>query len=240
MNQENVFRCKRFQIVQDRNVMKVNSDGMLLGAWSDVSDRNKVLDIGTGTGVIALMIAQRNPLSIIDGIEIHEDSAVEAAENFASSDWADRLTCIHDSLQSFSGTTNEKYDLIVSNPPFFSGGTFSVNENKNNVRHTTKLSHGDLLIAVSRLLTDNGRFDVILPYIEGERLIDMARRYDLKEYKVTQLRPSKEKPIERLLISLSRDQVTFEREELIMYDNVITHEYSAAYKSITKDFYLKF
>ena len=240
MNQANIFRCKQFQVVQAVNVMKVNSDGMLLGAWANVDDHKYILDIGTGTGIIALMLAQRTKDSIIHGVEIDAAAAIEAGNNFSNSIWSDRMESIQMAIQDYSSLCNIKYDKIVSNPPFFSGGTFSGNENKNNVRHTTKLSHGDLLISVSKLLAQNGQFDIILPYLEGERFIELASRYDLFERRVTNLRPRKDKPIERLLISLGRKNQDSPRDDLIMYDSKENGHYSEAYKNITKDFYLKF
>jgi tRNA1Val (adenine37-N6)-methyltransferase len=238
MTKEEVFTCKEFKVLQSKSVMKVNSDGMLLGAWSDVSEATRILDIGTGTGIIALMLAQRTKNAIIDGIEIDVDSAEEARVNFKTSMWRERLNSIHGSIQEYSSASERKYDLIVSNPPFFSGGTFSENENKNNVRHTIKLSHGDLLIGVTRLLTQKGRFDLVLPYMEGERLIDLAQRYNLFPVRVTEMRPKVEKSIERLLISLAKEKIMVNREELIMYKE--TDVYTEDYKNLTKDFYLKF
>lgn len=238
MTKEEVFTCKEFKVIQSKSVMKVNSDGMLLGAWSDVSQAIRILDIGTGTGIIALMLAQRTQNSIIDGIEIDLESAEEAQVNFKTSMWRERLNCIHGSIQEYSSGSKWKYDLIVSNPPFFSGGTFSANENKNNVRHTIKLSHGDLLIGVSRLLSQKGRFDLVLPYMEGERFIDLSQRYNLFPIKVTEMRPKLEKPIERLLISLTKEKTSVIRDELIMYAD--TDVYTDEYKNLTKDFYLKF
>ncbi len=238
----NIFYCKEFEVIQDKNAMKVNSDGMLLGAWAHGSQANKILDIGTGTGIIALMLAQRYPAAEIHGIEIDNESALEAAKNFVNSPWAERLTVIHDAIQNYARIADEKYDLIVSNPPFFSGGTHTSNANKTQVRHTVKLPHGDLLIAVHKLLAPKGRFEVILPYLEGERLIDLAGRYDLFELEATELKPSLDKPIERLLISMGRkkDQKT-NRKTLIMYDQTQDpKKYNKEYIDLTKEFYLKY
>lgn len=242
MNADHIFRCKEFQVIQEKNVMKVNSDGMLLGAWANGDNASKMLDIGTGTGIIALMLAQRYPEAEVHGIEIDETSAAEAKTNFQNSPWSNRMTLIEDAIQNYARITDEKYDLIVSNPPFFTGGTHSSNTNKSQVRHTIKLSHGDLLIAVHRLLSQEGRFEVILPYLEGERLIDMAKRYDLFEIEVTELQPSKDKPIERLLISMGRkSEAKADRKSLIMYEETKPHKkYSKEYIELTKGFYLKF
>ncbi|MBK8669193.1 MAG: methyltransferase [Saprospiraceae bacterium] len=175
---DNSFRFKKFVIQQDDCTMKVNTDGVLLGAWSDISTKKNVLDIGTGTGVIAIMVAQKNEEIIAHGLEIDEIAYKQARLNMEQSPFSQRLEAIYDSLQNYCEITTHKYDLIISNPPFFSGGTFSLNENKKNVRHTIKLSHTDLLRSVKKLLTPDGHFDLILPYIEGLRFIEMAELYD--------------------------------------------------------------
>ena len=149
--------------------MKVGTDGVLLGAWAAVKQAQHILDIGTGTGLIAIMLGQRNAKAIIHGVEIDEIAFAQAYGNMDAAPWNDRLKAIHSSIQEFAKTQERKYDHIVRNPPFFSGGTFSNNQDRNSVRHTVKLPHGDLLNAVQKLLSVDGRFSVILPYIE-ERL----------------------------------------------------------------------
>lgn len=235
-----VFFCKQFQVLQEENKMKVNTDAMLLGAWSSVEGRAKVLDVGTGTGIIALMLAQRNPSAIINGIEIDEVSASEAAENFKSSPWRDHLHCICSSIQDYSWKSDEKYNLIVCNPPFFSGGTLSLNENKNNVKHTIRLSHGDLLIAISRLINKGGNFDVILPYIEGERFIELSRIYNLFPLRISEVRSRNNMPIERLLISFSDKDIDVDRNTLILFEDGSDRTPTVQYRKLVSPFYLKF
>jgi tRNA1Val (adenine37-N6)-methyltransferase len=186
------------------------------------------------------MLAQRNPEATIKGIEIDELSADEAAENFKSSQWSDNLQCICGSIQDYSWESDEKYDLIVSNPPFFSGGTLSLNENKNNVKHTTRLSHGDLLIAVSRLICNGGNFDLILPYIEGERFIELSHRYNLFPERITEVRSRKDMPIERLMISFSDKKIEVERNTLILFEDGSDRTPTVEYKKLVSSFYLKF
>ena len=230
-----VFRTRSFDVVQQENVMKVNSDAILLGAWADYSGSENILDIGTGTGIIAMIAAQKSDASRIVGIEISEPCCKEGAENFKQSIYSDRLEAICESIQDYAQFSQDKYDLIVSNPPFFTGGTFSDNENRNNVRNTIRLSHGDLLIAVRKLLSPQGRFYVILPYLEGERLIDMAARYDLYPSSILEVRGKSDKPIERLVISLSfqisSDELS--RSELVMYED--DGSYTDAYIKLTED-----
>jgi tRNA1Val (adenine37-N6)-methyltransferase len=236
-----VFRFKSFEISQEKSAMKVNTDAILLGAWTRVSHAKKALDIGTGTGVIALMLAQRNEKLEVLGIDIDGVTAEEAMENMQNSKFKDRAKAIHCSVQEFANNPDsEKFDLIVSNPPFFSGGTFSLNENKNNVRHTVKLSHKDLLSSVKRLLTPHGQFVLILPYIEGLRFIEIAQQYDLYANFITYVRPRASKNIERLLISFSDQKSKTEESSLVVYAGETGNVRSNEYIKLTQEFYLNY
>jgi tRNA1Val (adenine37-N6)-methyltransferase len=240
---EKVFNCKQFKVLQSKSTMKVNTDAILLGAWIGLDFTNKVLDIGTGTGIIALMIAQRTKENVaIIGVEIDEDSANEASVNFELSQWSSKLECKNQSIQDFSQMSQEKYDLIVSNPPFFTGGTFSDNENKNNVKHAVKLSHGDLLIVSNRLLSIDGRLSVVLPFIEGERFIDRAKRMGFTPSRITEVRTKVNQPIARLLIELVKNnkQLIPDRDQLILLEEGKERNYTTAYMKLTADFYTIF
>jgi tRNA1Val (adenine37-N6)-methyltransferase len=237
--EKGAFRFKQFDIKQDGVAMKVNTDGILLGAWAHVEDKHSALDIGTGTGIIAMMLAQRNPQLYAVGIDIDQDSAAICAINMNNAPFADRLLSYQSSIQDFAQRDDTKYDLIVSNPPFFSGGTFSINENKNNVRHTVKLSHSDLLFSVKKLLNHGGHFDVVLPYIEGLRFIELALQYDLYLHHVTEIIPRVGKPIERLLISLSdiKSEAPLS-DQLVVYADLTSISYSPSFIALTHEFYL--
>jgi tRNA1Val (adenine37-N6)-methyltransferase len=235
----NAFTFKKFTIKQEICTMKVNTDGILLGAWADISNAKKILDIGTGTGVIALMIAQRNELAKIIGIDIDDNSCLEAAENVANSIFRDNVKIIHTSIQTFSNASDEHYDLIISNPPFFTGGTFSANENKANVRHTIKLPHGDLLNAVTTLLSPTGNFALILPYIEGLRFIELAERSNLHLTHCTEVKHKSNKPVERLLINLSKIKQKLSNNEIMIKEDD-GNTYSKEFIALTKDFYQHF
>lgn len=232
----NAFKFKQFEIVQEQCTMKVNTDGVLLGAWTDTHSCQNILDIGTGTGVIALMMAQKAVDAIITGIEIDTPSSVEAQFNVNQSKFKSRVKIVNQSIQDFSRESTIEYDLIISNPPFFTGGTFSANENKANVRHTIKLPHGDLLQAVNHLLSPEGQFSLILPYIEGLRFIELAERSNLHVARMTEVRHHKGKSVERLLILLQKKKTNPVQDELfIMLDDL--QNYSPAFISLTKDFY---
>lgn len=231
------FYFKQFAIYQDRCTMKVGTDGVLLGAWVDVNNVKTALDAGTGSGVIAIMLGQRAPEAMIHGVEIDAEACAQAQENMQISPWADRLMAFNISIQDFAKEKAQPYDLIVSNPPFFSGGTFSHNQDRNSVRHTIKLPHGDLLAAVRNLLAEEGKFCVILPFIEGLRFQELAKSYNLYCTKVTEVHPKQDKPVERLLLQFERQERPMIKDNLIIQHNGM-HEWTEAYKALTGTFYL--
>jgi tRNA1Val (adenine37-N6)-methyltransferase len=239
MEISDVFRFKQFDIYQDKCTMKVNTDGVLLGAWSDINDRKRALDIGTGTGIIAMMLSQRNPSISVTAVEIDEEAYLQASFNMKQSVFADRLFAVNAALQDFVKNTTSQFDLIISNPPFFTGGTFSSNENKANVRHTIKLSHTDLLMSVKKMMTTDGYFDLILPYIEGLRFVEMADKYDMSLAKMTEVRSRENKGIERLLLRFKHgESPEFVKDELIIYQGTGVKDYSEEFKGMTREFYL--
>lgn len=233
------FRFKQFNVQHQKSSMKIGTDGVLLGAWAHVSDAKMALDIGTGTGVIALMMAQRNSDLIIDAVEIDAASSEEALENVKSSDWSNRIYIHNTSVQEFAKEPDNrnKYDLIVSNPPFYTGGTLSENMSRNEVRHTKKLSHNELLMAVKKMLKSEGLFEMVLPYLEGLRFIELAEDYGLFLVQKTEVRPTKESEIKRLLLSFSPHS-----KKLIEDSLIIQHEernnWTEEYWELVGDFYL--
>ncbi|MEL6636900.1 MAG: methyltransferase [Bacteroidota bacterium] len=232
-----VFQFKQFDIHQDRCTMKVGTDGIMLGAWAPVDAARRVLDIGTGSGVIAIMLAQRAPEAAITAVEIEEASFTQARDNMAACTWCDRLVAVHQSIQDFSRQQTERFDLIVSNPPFFSGGTFSHNQDRNSVRHTVKLPNGDLLSAARNLLAPTGRFCVILPHLEGLRFVELARSYKLYCTRMTEVFPTAEKPVERLLLQFEPEAREVQDDRLIIQRSGERNDYSEAYVALTQDFY---
>lgn len=231
------FRFKQFLIHQDRCAMKVGTDGILLGAWANTAHAGKVLDIGAGSGLIAIMIAQRTQDTLIHGVEIDEIASEQARENMQQSPWSDRLQIFRTSIQAFAKESDQQYDLIVSNPPFFTGGTFSTDQQKAFVRHTVKLSHSDLLGAVRTLLHKNGKFSVILPYLEGLRFVEVAATYHLYCSHMTEVRPKAGKNIERLLLQFEMEQQPMIQDELII-QNEKNNDYTEAFVNLTKDYYM--
>lgn len=220
--------------------MKVGTDGIMLGAWAEVAGVSKALDIGTGTGVIALMLAQRAPEAAIHGIDIDEVACQQARENFEAAPWKDRLSIIQESIQDYARTTRTSYDLIVSNPPFFSGGTFGMKEERAIARQTVRMPHGDLLIAVRQLLARSGRFCLVLPYLEGLRFQERAEEYHLFCTKVTEVKPSPDAPVKRLLMQFEQEDKPTETDQLVIRATDAEDSYTTDYRALLKDFLLKF
>jgi len=234
-----IFKFKQFQIAQEQCSMKIGTDGVLLGAWVSTEGANSVLDIGTGSGVIALMVAQRTKAAKISAVEIDEKSFNQAKQNIDNSPWSSRMDLYNNTIQDYAKTINQTFDLIVCNPPFFTGGTFSNNQERNDVRHTIKLPNGDLLMCANNLLNKNGKFCVILPYIEGLRFKEMAETYGLYTNRVTSVIGKVGKPVERLLIEFCKEKCDTVKEDELVIQIGGRDEYSEEYVSLTKDFYLK-
>lgn len=232
---KDTFRFKQFSIDQEHCSMKVGTDGILLGAWAEIDDTNYILDIGTGTGLIALMLAQRSTATI-HAVEVEEGAWKQAAENFNNSPWNDKVEAFHISIQDYARSSRNAYDLIVSNPPFFSGGVFSADQERANVRHTIKLPNGDLLSAARNLLSKEGRFCVILPVIEGLRFKEMATNYGLYCNKLTEVVPMKGKSANRLLMLFEKTQKDLVEDQFVVWES--KDQYSKAQIELTKEFYL--
>lgn len=228
------FQFKQFTIHQEHCAMKVGTDGVLLGAWTDVSNCQRILDIGTGSGLVALMMAQRS-FATIDAIDIDSSACYQAEENFKHSPWSNRLHCIQRSIFEFN--PNELYDLIVCNPPFFIHSTTTPNPSRTTARHCDIDFHQNLIIKAKNLLTDHGKLDLILPVEQGSDLISYAIQHGFYIKRVTYILPNPDKPAKRILISLTmRDTMTV-KDELII--ELSRHQYSQEYQALTKEFYLK-
>lgn len=235
---ERLFRFKEFEIAQEKCAMKINTDGVLLGAWVAAEGKQRILDIGMGSGVIAMMLAQRSEDSKIVGVEIDQDSYEEAKQNMQGCSWEDRLIPVHASIQDFTFETDDTFDLIVSNPPFFTGGTLSATQEKTVVRHSVKLPHGELLRSAYSLLDKDGDFAVVLPHIEGLRFIEMAEQCRFYCTKITEVFSFPDRPVERLLLNFRKEEADRVEDKLVIRST--QSEYTAEYKDLTKNFYLKF
>ncbi len=224
--------------MQDKCAMKVGTDAVLLGSWVNASNAKTILDIGTGTGIIALMLAQRSGARI-DAIDIDMNAYIQATENISNCQWKDHIEAHHISLQQFAKESDHKYDLIVSNPPYFIDSSKASEESRTNARHTDQLPYKDLLDGVLKLLSPTGKFYVILPTKESELFKEDAENHKLFLTKVTKVITRTDKPEKRLLMrfefiqrAYSEDTITIEKDE--------RHSYTDEYKELTKDYYLAF
>ena len=219
--------------------MKIGTDGVLLGAWTPIENNHKaILDIGTGTGIIALMLAQRSNAEQIDALEIDESAYEQAVENFENSPWGDRLFCFHAGLDEFVDEPEEEYDLIVSNPPFFSEDYRSENEQRDLARFQEAMPFEDLVEAADLLLSENGIFSVIIPFNEEDRFIELCAEVELFPIKITHVKGAQNTKIIRSLLAFKRFELAvLTSDELVI--EISRHEYTLEYIALTKDFYLK-
>nr|WP_315220100.1 methyltransferase [uncultured Flavobacterium sp.] len=234
-----MFQFKQFIVNQDRCAMKVGTDGVLLGAWAPVHHQPfSVLDIGAGTGIIALMLAQRTHAEQIDALEIDEEAYEQAVENFENSPWGDRLFCFHAGLDEFIAEPEDEYDLIVSNPPFYSEDFKTENEQRDLARFQDAMPFEELVEAADLLLSENGIFAVILPFKEEENFITLAKEFELYPLKITRVKGNLTSPVKRSLLAFGRDDIQeIEIDELTIETE--RHIYTPEYIELTKDFYLK-
>ena len=230
------FHFKQFSVRHDKCTMKVGTDAVLLAAWADVSAAHQILDIGTGSGVIALMIAQRTlPSAHIEAVEIEKESADQAAENFGSSPWRSRLKLHQLAIQEFFPSL--RFDLITTNPPYFNKSLEPPCKKRHHVRHTVTLTYEDLLCAVERLLTSNGKFNLILPYNEAILFSDLALQYGLFCNRRYNFKTRNEKPFERTLMEFSKQAQSVETGEILLYDKGV--QWSSSYQHLISEFYIK-
>ena len=229
------FKFKQFKVAQDKSAMKIGTDGVLLGAWSGLENSRNILDIGCGTGLICLMAAQRNPSSLITGIELEVNAFKQATENCKKSKWSNRISIIYSSLQSFNSSS--KFDLIISNPPFFSGSTESEDSERNLARNTHTLPFKYLIEKSKALLDKNGKFIVIIPFASKTKFCDLANNNNLFLNKICFIKGNISSPIKRIMMEFSFAKSKLIKEELTI--EVDRHQYTKEYISLCKDFYLK-
>ena len=232
------FTFKQFHICHEHCAMKVGTDGTLLGAWAEIPvQAQRILDIGTGSGLIAIMIAQRHESVAITAIDIDKDCILQARENIDACPWYNRIELYHTSLQDFHPET--KFDIIVSNPPYFVDSLLSPDDKRSTARHTSTLSFDELTDGVVRLLAPEGRFSLILPPTESKLFLSAARG-KLYLTRQTELWSTPSSGVRRILMELqtsppdtppTTDRLCIEDEE---------KNFSAEYRALTKDFYLKF
>lgn len=230
------FHFKEFSIYHDRCAMKVGTDAVVLGAWAMHHKTDEMLDIGSGTGILALMLAQRFPKATIEAIEIEENAVEQAKDNIKDSKWSERIAIHHSSLQDYN--TNKKYDLIISNPPYFNNHHFAKGDERSQARHTSTLSFDDLLKYTTKLLSDEGSFQVILPYAETELFIQKARINGLVPTRHTRIAHCEGKNFKRSLLAFQKKEAPMVESELYIKD--FQSRFTDEYRALTAAFYLHF
>jgi tRNA1Val (adenine37-N6)-methyltransferase len=231
------FSFKQFTINQDKCVFKVGTDGVLLGACAEAEGKKRILDIGTGTGLIALMLAQRCEAEII-AIEPDYDSFTQALGNVKLSKWSERIKVINCSLQEYV-PDNQRFDLIVSNPPYFINSLRNPDPLKSFARHNDGLSYSDILKGAGRLIQENGVLQLILPYAEGNIFIAEAQEYEFYCNTIIKVRPMQTHSIRRLILGFGKNKGKV-NEKFLTIEKGKRHVFTEEYISLTKEFYLKF
>ena len=218
--------------------MKVGTDGVLLGAWAPIDHQPySVLDIGCGTGVIALQLAQRSGAEVIDALEIDPDAHAQCVDNFEASPWNDRLFCYHAGLAEFVSEIDDQYDLIVSNPPYHEEDTVSDDMQRATARSTASMPFDLLLFAVKNFLTPEGRFAVVLPFATEEHFLQLAESFELYPEHICRVKGTDSSKIKRSLICFVSKRTSPKVTDLVI--ETARHQYTDAYTDLVRDFYLK-
>ncbi len=231
------FHFKQFTIYQDKCIMKVSTDSVLLGAWANIDQAKKILDIGAGTAILTLMMAQRNTEALIHAVEIDDLAIADAEKNIAHSNWASRIKLFHKSIQDFTKIRLDTYDHIITNPPFFINSTLGPDKSRNTARHTLSLSYEEILKACDSLLKKEGKLSIILPPNEAKEFLSVAINFGFYCNRKTEVYPKENKSVERVLMELSRLQEVCKKDALIIQKSDESNDYTNMYMELTKDFY---
>ena len=231
------FRFKQFEINQDRCAMKIGTDGVLLGSWTNIIAAESILDIGAGTGIIALMLAQRSSAEAIDAIEIDSNAYEQCVENFENSLWGDRLYCYHAGLDEFIEEIEDLYDVIVCNPPFYTESVTSGDLQRDQARQNEFLPFKELIEGVSVLISEHGIFSTIIPFREKDDFIRMAASHELFPSRCMHVKGNPAAEVKRVLLEFTKQEKSCEVLDLII--EMERHVYTIDYINLTKDFYLK-
>ncbi len=238
------FRFKQFSVRQNCSAMKVGFDGVLLGAWADVAGARRIMDVGSGTGLVALMLAQRTAsqsLASIDAVEIDEGAYAESVENVADSPWCDRISCYRQSVQEFTVHLTKPFDHVVSNPPFFGDGGEQLNDEETPrmiARHSSRLTLAELFEVSSRVMSDGGRLSLVLPIGQAAIAMEFADENCLHCSRRTDVKPNPSADAKRVLLEFRRTVVPTQFNSITI-ETGTRHVYSEEFVALTRDFYLK-
>lgn len=236
----NYFQFKQFAVNQDKTAMKVGTDGVLLGAWANCNGARKILDVGTGTGLIALMMAQRYPDAEIIAIDIDKSASEQARENFLASPWSDRLTVVHSSLQNFVKSNAGEFDHIISNPPYFQNSLRSGDKSRDLARHTDSLSFEEIFYCSDSLGSTEASLSIIIPYAAEGDVMTIKKNSSYNLFRKLHVQGDINKQVVRSLLEFKKEIVANCKEELLYIEKGKRHAYSEEYKALTRDFYLAF
>lgn len=237
MKKTNNFKFKQFEVIQNMAAMKIGTDAVLLGAWANISEATKVLDIGTGTGILSLQVAQKNQNAKITAIEIDREAHEEASINFINSPWKDRLICFNQSLDQFISDNQQTFDFIICNPPYYNNSYLPSDHQRALARHKDSLGYEELLFSCAHLLCIKGQAAFIIPYETEEKFISIASTKGLFPHIILHIKGNATAPIKRSLIQLSNVETILKITELTI--EIERHVYTQAYIDIVKGFYLK-
>lgn len=232
------FFFKKFGMFHHRSTMRIGTDAVLFAQWVEVSSSDKVLDIGTGSGVIPLILAQKGAGSV-DAVELDSDSFEEAFLNFKISAHSDKLSVIKDDVRNYADNVGEKYDLIVSNPPYYASDVKPIKEKKVMARHVSTLSFRDLLLSAKKMMKDDGRFALVLPFYESRLFIKEGESLGFYLQKEFLISPIEGKEPNRVNMQFVLNEVETVEDKLFTIRNK-DYSYTDEYKDFLKDYYLDF
>jgi tRNA1Val (adenine37-N6)-methyltransferase len=232
------FKFKQFEVDDSQCAMKIGTDAVLLGAWTNCHGAKKILDIGTGSGILALMMAQKSQAEIT-AIEIEENACIQAQKNFENSKWNNRIQLKHTSLQNFSAECNDKFDVIISNPPYFINSLKPDKAGRAIARHTDKLNLEELFSCSAKLMHTESTCNIIFPAEHKEQLIQEASKNNMYLVHICEIQPNAKKAANRVMMRFSLTEKSLTQEKMVIELDK-RHHYSNEYILLTKDFYLKF
>ncbi len=232
-----LFYFKQFSLSDDDCAMKIGTDAVLLGAWTQTGGEKKILDVGTGCGILALMLAQKSE-ALIDAVEINTEAAKRAEANYISSPWHHRLNIYNMPFNEYIKQSIARYDMVICNPPYFSQSLLSPSDARNLARHHVQLSPENLLEGVAELLNEGGAFNLILPYSHKESFLQISKKFHFSLNRITRIIPVSGKAPNRALISLVKNNTRNKCIENELIIRVTSSNYSTEYLQLTQDFLL--
>lgn len=236
-----IFHFKKFKIKHEKSAMKIGIDSVILGAWTNIPSYGSILDVGTGCGILALMLAQRSNNNVmIDAIECDFESYKEAIFNFDNSPWKNRLRAIHGFFQDYAKSCKLKYKLIISNPPYFKNGTNPPSNVRKIARHENLLNIDEFFFYSSLLLDNKGIISIIVPYERYSEIKCLCENYKMSIQRILYIRPTPEKEIHRICLEISNETIDKIDENFLIIEKGGRHNYTEDYINLTKDFYIIF